>query len=173
MKKGFTLIELLIVIAIIAILAGVVFVSLDPLKRFQSARDAARWTDVTAVLSALKVDQVDNGGSYITAVDSATADTNYVIGKAVTGCNTICDGVPTAQACIDLSGLNAEAGNEGYLGKIPVSPEGTKHTGASNGWDDTKTGYYLNKSPLGALTIGACDSEDLDALTASPVKVSR
>ena len=53
-QRGFTLIELLIVIAIIAILAGVVFVSLDPLQRFLDARDAARWTDVTAVLSAVR-----------------------------------------------------------------------------------------------------------------------
>ena len=61
-NKGFTLIELLIVIAIIAILAAVVFVSLDPLTRFQDARDARRWTDVDAVLSAMKLDQVDQGG---------------------------------------------------------------------------------------------------------------
>ena len=45
-KQGFTLIELLIVIAIIAILAGVVFVSLNPSQRFKDARDATRWKAV-------------------------------------------------------------------------------------------------------------------------------
>ncbi|EKD47532.1 MAG: hypothetical protein ACD_66C00019G0006, partial [uncultured bacterium] len=42
-KKGFTLIELLIVIAIIAILAAAIFVALDPVTRFQEARDARRY----------------------------------------------------------------------------------------------------------------------------------
>lgn len=40
MNKGFTLIEILVVIAIIAILATVVFVALDPVTRFADARNA-------------------------------------------------------------------------------------------------------------------------------------
>ena len=76
--KGFTLIELLIVIAIIAIIAAVVFVALDPLTRFQDARDASRWSDTAALLSAIKVDQVDNGGSYLTAVQTPCSNNSNV-----------------------------------------------------------------------------------------------
>ena len=47
--KGFTLIELLLVIGIIAVLAIVVFVSLDPVKRFSDARDARRVSDLQSM----------------------------------------------------------------------------------------------------------------------------
>ncbi|KKR90333.1 MAG: hypothetical protein UU36_C0007G0005 [Candidatus Uhrbacteria bacterium GW2011_GWE2_41_1153] len=62
-KKGFTLIELLIVIAIIAILAAAIFVALDPVTRFQEARDARRYNDLNNTLTAVVTDQVDNGGT--------------------------------------------------------------------------------------------------------------
>src|SRR3990167_4091475 len=113
---GFTLIELLIVIAIIAILAGVVFVSLNPLKRFQDARNAARWTDVTAVLSAIKVDQVDNGGGYLTSVGDITeTGTNYAIGVG-SGDATSCSAATTSSRYVDLT----ELATQGYLARIPV-----------------------------------------------------
>ena len=55
-NQGFTLVELLIIIAIIAILVGVVFVALDPLTRFKNWRGATRSQNVTAVAMAIKVD---------------------------------------------------------------------------------------------------------------------
>jgi len=157
MKTGFTLIELLIVIAIIAILAGVVFVSLNPLKRFQDARNSARWTDVTAVLSAIKVDQVDNGGSYLSpAITGLTADAKYIIGTATgaTCVNTNCT-VVTAGNCVNLTGL----ATEGYLGRVPVSPAG------AGTWSDSLTGYYMSRNINGSITISACDAEGGGTIT--------
>ena len=95
MKKGFTLIELLIVIAIIAIIAAVIFVALDPLRRFQDSRDSTRWQEATSIIDAIKVDQVDNGGQYITAVYNTNVGSVYMIsdGATAVGCddyNTYC-----------------------------------------------------------------------------------
>lgn len=154
--SGFTLIELLIVIAIIAILAGVVFVSLNPLKRFQDARNASRWTDVTAVLSAIKVDQVDNGGSYLWAVSNATAGDNLQISNATTttACNTNCSAINQAAGgaddCVNLQGLV----DEGYLGDFPVSPNG------NGSWSAALSGYYMSRNTNnGSITVAACDAE--------------
>ncbi|MEK7585057.1 MAG: prepilin-type N-terminal cleavage/methylation domain-containing protein [Patescibacteria group bacterium] len=166
-KKGFTLIELLIVIAIIAILAGVVFVSLNPLKRFEDARNAARWTDVTALLSAIKVDQVDNGGQYLdgpagfSVADLAAGQTFMITNDPTTvpgsGCNTSCSVVTDADNCVSLDNNTVGLVSEGYLARIPVSPPGlvTWDTGSLA----DKTGYYISRSGLGAITIGACDAE--------------
>ncbi|MGB0757372.1 MAG: prepilin-type N-terminal cleavage/methylation domain-containing protein [Patescibacteria group bacterium] len=154
--KGFTLIELLIIIAIIAILAAVAFVSLDPLTRFRDSRDAARWSDISAVLTASKVDQVDNEGSYLSAIDSLTTSTNYMIGTAGSGCDaTPCDVSISGSNCVDLTGLVTE----GYLASVPISPNG------SGSWDATLTGYYMVKSTTGALTVGACESENTTSIS--------
>ena len=143
---GFTPIELLIVIAIIAILAAVVFVALDPLTRFRDARNSQRWSDVTAVLSAIKVDQVDNGGSYLSAITSLTNGTTNVIGTCSSGADSTCTATTTQAACVDLTGLV----NEGYLGSIPYDPS----TGSA-----ANTDYYLYKDASGIIKIGACDPE--------------
>jgi len=146
MKKGFTLIELLIVIAIIAILAAVVFVALDPLSRFQDARNSTRWSDVAAILDAAKLNQVDNNGAYLASITALTAGSNYTIGTCATGGDTGCTAVTTQAACADLTGLVTA----GQIASIPMDPS----TGAA-----TEADYYITKSSAGALTIGACDPE--------------
>lgn len=53
MKKGFTLIELLIVIGILAILATVVVLVLNPAQLLAQARDSQRISDLSSVKSAI------------------------------------------------------------------------------------------------------------------------
>lgn len=154
-QKGFTLIELLIVIAIIAILAVVVFVALDPASRFQSARDATRWSDVTAILDAAKLNNVDNNGTYLAAISSLTAGNYYTIGTCTEGGNTGCTAQTTQAACADLTGLVTS----GHLAGVPMDP---------NSGTAAKTGYYIMKATTGSLTIGACAPEK-----ATAIKVSR
>lgn len=155
-QRGFTLIELLIVIAIIAILAAVVFVALDPLTRFQDSRDAVRANDITELLTAIKVDQIDNGGSYLSDVSAMTAGDVYMIGTATSGCdddNTLCDTNVTADTdCVDLGGLVTE----GYMASVPISPDGDTNAA----WDAATTGYTLQRDSTGILTVRSCESEN-------------
>jgi len=65
-KKGFTLIELLIVIAIIAVLAAIIFVAVDPAKRGAQSRDARRSAEVTSILNAVMTYIVDEEVSDVT-----------------------------------------------------------------------------------------------------------
>ncbi|MCD4704709.1 prepilin-type N-terminal cleavage/methylation domain-containing protein [bacterium] len=148
-KKGFTLIELLIVIAIIAILAAVVFVALDPLTRFRDARNAQRWTDVTSILGAIKIDQVDNGGSYLAAVTAATSGTALMIGDSTGTCTAT-----STTSNVDLAGL----ATEGYLGSVPYDPS----SGSS-----AETSYYLIRETTGTITIGSCEPEGSSVISVS------
>ena len=69
-SRGFTLIELLIVIAIIGILSSVVLASLNNAR--MKARDAERKSDMRAVLNALDLYALDNGGKYPVAANPGT-----------------------------------------------------------------------------------------------------
>lgn len=150
-QQGFTLMELLIVIAIIIVLAAAVFVALNPAKRFQDARDATRASDITNVVSALKTQQVDDGGTYIAAVAAIPVDTAYQIGTNGAGCNAGCTATATAAACVDLTALQTE----GVLGSIPFDPS----SGAL-----TASDYYLIRNTVGTITVGACDPEGADPI---------
>jgi prepilin-type N-terminal cleavage/methylation domain-containing protein len=168
--KGFTLIELLIVIAVIAIIAAVVFVALDPLTRFQDARDSTRWTDVTGILDAVKVDQVDNKGSYVAEISGLTAGEVYMISNGIPGdadCdgeNTYCDvdvtteGVP-GDHCVNLRSLVTE----GYLGDIPISPIGN----SAASWNASTTGYTIQRDSTGIVHVRSCESENSTDISVS------
>lgn len=161
LKKGFTLIELLIVIAIIAILAAVAFVALDPLTRFRDARDAHRWSDVSAMLNAIKAHQVDNGGSYVAAITAMTAGQVYMVGTDVAACddyNASCDTAVSADGnCVSLAGIVTA----GKLGSVPISPNG------AGTWTAGHTGYTLQRDATGILTARACESENTTEITLS------
>ena len=157
--QGFTLIELLIVIAIIAILAAVVFVALDPLTRFKDARDSQRYTDTTQILQSLKLYQVDNAGKLTPNVYAMTTGSVYMIGTGLSGCdddNGACDtDVDGDGLCVDIG----EVVNAGYLPSVPQSPNG------DGTWTASVTGYTLHKSATGTLTVRSCESENASEIS--------
>jgi len=151
-KKAFTLIELLIVIGIIAILAGIIYVAVDPARRFQEARDAQRWSEVNAILNGYLKYTVDNRGTEpLSGVDSGA----YMIGTGSVNCDAGCTATTTTKgACVDLAPLV-----DTYLSSVPKDPSsGTV----------AKTLYYFHRSINGRITIGACVPE-----RAATISVSR
>ncbi len=162
---GFTLIELLIVIAVIAILTSIVFVALNPLARFQDARNSARWTDVNAMLSALKLHQVDNGGLYYGDIQNLENDKYFMIGSGDNASAIVCSNptVELEQYCIDLSFYSEE---RGYLPSVPIDP-------GSNETNEEYTGYYLMKDSNGSITVGSCYEEQGSASAVPQISVKR
>lgn len=165
-NRGFTLIELLIVIAIIGFLAAAILVAVDPVKRTQQARDAKRWSEVNAVLNAILTNQVDERATFTGTASApivATVD-QMIVGGTTTlddvTCSTVATSCPDAtidptDCVVNLGGLVDE-----YIAALPVDP-----IGADGDYDDANTGYYLNKTSNGRIKIGACNSEQENAIS--------
>jgi prepilin-type N-terminal cleavage/methylation domain-containing protein len=153
MRKGFTSVELLIVVGIIAILAALTFVAVDPATRFAEARNAERWSATNSILNAIRNYQVDNNGLLPAALD-AIPDTAQVLGTATSGCEVTCSAVATIATCVDLE---ADLVTE-YLAAMPLAPK----TGSAANSD-----YYVNVDAEGRLVVGACDPELSETISVS------
>mgnify|MGYP001589848170 FL=1 len=171
---GFTLIEILIAVAIVGIIAAVAFVALNPGKRLEDSRNARRWSDLSAIASAIKVKQVDDGGAYMTTFGGIVAATPYMIGTCtLTACVTAspadCEVAIASGNGYDLdSDTGGVSAITSYLATNPTAPNGND-SGVT--WDAIRTGYYIVRNTSGTITVGSCESEP--AGTTNKIEVQR
>lgn len=130
-QGGFTLLEVLLVVAVLAILAGIVIVAINPGKNLADTRNAQRQTDVTTILDAVYQYSLDNNGSVPASITTTATE--------------IC--ATGAASCTGLVDLGVVTANEKYLVAIPKDPQ-CSTTCATNG-----TGYKISKTANGRLTV--------------------
>jgi type IV pilus assembly protein PilA len=71
-RRGFTLIEILVVIGIIAVLAAIVLVAVNPSRQFKLARDSQRVSNVESILSAVGQNIAEHKGLFTCPAASTT-----------------------------------------------------------------------------------------------------
>ena len=130
-RAGFTLIEPLVVIGIIAVLAAIVIIAINPARQFAQARNSQRTSNVTAILNAVGQNLADNKGVWkCPGFDYFT----------VTGAE-ISAGSANIRSCLVPT----------YISELPVDP--------SNGvaWDGATydTHYTIATSSEGRFTVCA------------------
>ncbi len=135
-KRGFTLLEILLVVAAIAILAGIVIIAINPGKQLADTRNAQRRVNVNTILNAVYQYEIDNKGALPAGIPVAP-----------TGALEICKTGGVCTGLVDLSSLTL---NETYLTAIPTDPTGVNTNG---------TGYKIQQSANGRITVNAPSAE--------------
>jgi prepilin-type N-terminal cleavage/methylation domain-containing protein len=139
--EGFTLIELLLVLGIMAILAGIIFLALNPSRQLGLARNRQRHNDITSIMDALYQYQIDEQQ----LPDGIPGDTALGICK---------DGAASCVHGVDLSVLSLSGT---YLVAIPADPQIAATA--------TGTNYFIVRDSDRRLTLTAPGAEGGEAIT--------
>jgi prepilin-type N-terminal cleavage/methylation domain-containing protein len=142
-NQGFTLIEILISIGLLAALAGIVLVAVNPARQFAQMRNTQRSSDVNGILNAIGQRAVENKGLF--NCPSITIPTDTAV-TATAGAN-----IGSGSGNLDLRSCLVPS----FISELPVDP--------SNGaaWNGTtyNTGYRIFQDANGRITIFAPTTE--------------
>jgi type IV pilus assembly protein PilA len=139
-RRGFTLIEVLVVIGIIAILAAVVLVAVNPSRQFKLARDSQRTSNVNTLLNAIHQNMAEHRGVLV--------------------CNGITKDVPIVPRMVMSASSTPE--NEGdianclvpdYVSSLPFDP--SLPTARFVDQNDYNTGYVIYRDSNNRITASS------------------
>ena len=132
--SGFTLIEVLVVIGILAILATVVLVAVNPAKQFKTARDSQRTANVASILNAVSQNVADNGGVFSCNGEVKAIPTTFKEMKSGTDGFDIADCITPTY----ISSLPSDPKKDGVYWETP---------------DSYDTGYLISEDASGRVTV--------------------
>lgn len=131
---GFTLIEVLLVIAILAILASIVIIAINPAKQLGEAQNVERRSDVKTILDAINQYSIDNNGALPSGIIVGTSCVND--GDEICRPDATCGG----------TSLDVLVSGDKYLTDIPTDPVEVTTTG---------TGYAIIQNSNGRIEVCA------------------
>lgn len=86
-QKGFTLIEILVVMGLIALLAAIVLIAINPARQFAQGRNSQRTSNVNTIINAIGQNMADNKGIFtcgaiaLPAITETDANKDISLGK--------------------------------------------------------------------------------------------
>jgi len=140
MKQGFTLIELIIVIGILAILATVVVLVLNPAELLAQARDSQRMSDLGTIKSAIALYLATANSPTIGAgpTCTATCTQNPFSGTETVTTSTVVTGAGWVK--VDLSGTTGGS----PLATLPLDPTNNDSYHYAYAGNDSAKTFELN-----------------------------
>lgn len=138
-ERGFTLIEILVSIGLLAALAAIVLIAVNPARQFANMRNTQRSSDLNALLNSVGQRIAENKGQF------SCAGITFPAGTTATGTAGSVIGNGTGE--LDLRPCLVPS----YISELPVDP--------TNGttWNGTTytTGYRLFQDANGRITVFA------------------
>lgn len=141
-QQGFTLLEILLVVAAIAILAGIVIFAINPGKQLADTRNAQRRVDVNTILNAVHQYSINNQGNLPEEIEMGDAEI----------CQT------DASSCAGLIDLSELTENGIYIVSVPIDPQNESEDG---------TGYEISEDGNGRVTVSAPLAEQGETISAT------
>ncbi len=144
-SAGFTLIEILVVIGMIAILATIVIIAINPARQFAQGRNTQRQANINTILNAIGQRIAENEGVF---------GGSFTVNGTSYACPTIATGTTfdiASNGGADLSCLTPT-----YIPtQLPVDPAGGSWTAA----DNYDTRYSIALDGNGRYTVSAPNAE--------------